>query len=115
MRAARGGIGIFTMDRGSARSCAPSAAPPDGKSSLAQMQVSNEGGWCGITVNRGGVAYDSYLLVTRPAHGRVFAHHVGSNTRIDYRPDAGFAGADRFSVRMIPGNAVIEVSVNVTR
>src|ERR1700732_1571711 len=78
--------GIFTIDKtGGARTCvAPTASPPDGQALLAQIQVSNEGGWCAITLNRGGVAYDSYLMITRPNHGKIFAHRVGTKTRIDY-------------------------------
>jgi hypothetical protein len=94
---------------------APAASPPDGQSVLVQMQVSNEGGWCGITTSRGGSAFDSYLIVTRPAHGKVFAHRVGTNTRIDYTPDTGFAGTDSFAVRLVPGNAVLQAGVTVTR
>ena len=63
----------------------------------------------------GGVAYDSYLLVMRPAHGKIFAHHVGTYTRIDYTPDVGYVGPDKFAVRLIPGNAVVEEAVTVTR
>jgi hypothetical protein len=109
--------GIYAIDAaGGARTCvAPATSPPDGKAVLAQIQVSNEGGWCGISLNRGGVAYDSYLMVTRPTHGRIFAHHVGNNTRIDYTPDAGFVGTDRFAIRLIPGNAEFEAAVTVTQ
>jgi hypothetical protein len=109
--------GIYNADiTGGARSCvAPAASPPDGQAVLAQMQVSNEGGWCGITANRGGAAFESYLLDVRPTHGRVFAHRVGGNTRIDYTPDRGFAGTDQFAVRLIPGNGVIQGAVTVTR
>ncbi len=109
--------GIFAIDAaGGARTCvAPATSPPDGKAVLAQIQVSNEGGWCGVSLNRNGVAFDSYLTVTRPNHGRVFAHHVGTNTRIDYTPDAGFVGTDSFAVRLIPGNAEFQGVVTVTR
>ena len=54
-------------------------------------------------------------MVNRPAHGRIFAHRVGSNTRIDYFPDTGFTGTDSFAVRMIPGNAVIHGAVTVSK
>jgi hypothetical protein len=109
--------GIFAIDAtGGARACvAPATSPPDGKAVLVPIRVSNEGGWCGVTLNRNGVAYDSYLIVTRPNHGRVLAHHVGTNTRIDYTPDAGFVGTDSFAVRLIPGNAVFEGAVTVTQ
>jgi hypothetical protein len=88
---------------------------PDGQAGVVQVQVSNEGGWCGETLSHNGVAYDSYLLVTHPTHGRVFAHHVGNNTRIDYTPDPGYVGTDSFAVRLIPGNAVFEAAVTVTQ
>jgi hypothetical protein len=109
--------GIFSVDvAGGARVCVAPAAPvPDGQSVMAQMQVSNEGGWCGISTTRSGSPFDSYLLVTRPDHGRVFAHRVGTNTRIDYTPDRGYVGADAFAVRLIPGNAIIQGAVTVTR
>ena len=109
--------GIYAVDvAGAAKTCvAAPATPPDGKTVLDQMQVSNEGGWCGISATREGRAFDSYLLVTRPTHGRVYAHHVGSGTRIDYTPETGFTGTDSFSVRMIPGDGTIEGAVTVTR
>lgn len=109
--------GIFAVDTaGGAKICvAPTASPPDGVAVVAQVQVSGEGGWCGSTLTRGGAPYDSYLLVNRPNHGRVFAHRVGTKTRIDYTPDAGYVGTDKFAVRLIPGNAVFEAAVTVTR
>ncbi len=109
--------GIYAVDAaGGARICvAPAAAPADGQSIAAQMQVSNEGGWCGINATRGGSPFESYLQVARPTHGTVFAHRVGTKTRIDYTPDAGFAGTDSFAVRLLPGQAVIQVGVTVTK
>ncbi len=109
--------GIYAIDAaGGARTCVvPPVTMPDGQAGGVQMQVSNEGGWCGETLSHNGAAYDSYLLVTRPNHGRVFAHHVGNNTRIDYTPDPGYVGADSFAVRLIPGNSVFEAAVTVNR
>jgi len=109
--------GVFKMDlAGAARVCvAATASPPDGQTSVVQMQVSNEGGWCGVNATRGGVPFESYLLAARPAHGKIYAHRVGGYTRIDYTPDTGFAGTDTFAVRLIPGNAAIQGAVSVTR
>lgn len=109
--------GTFAIDAaGGARTCvAPTASPADGTAVVAQVQVSNEGGWCGILASRGGAAYASYVLTGRPAHGRVFAHQVAGKTRIDYTPDRGFAGTDSFAVRLIPGNATIQGAVTVTK
>jgi hypothetical protein len=109
--------GIFAVDvAGAAKTCAaPTVTPPDGLGLKVQVQMTNDGGWCGVVASRNGVAFDSYLLVTRPAHGRVFAHRVGTNTRIDYTPDPGYAGADSFAVHMVPGDATIEEAVTVSR
>ena len=109
--------GIFATDlAGGAKTCvAPSAALTDGQRVAAQVQVSNEGGWCGITVTRNGAAFDSYLLVGRPLHGHVFAHRVGGKTRIDYTPDRGFTGVDSFAVHLIPGDSILQGAVTVTR
>jgi hypothetical protein len=109
--------GVYTVDKtGRAKACVSSPAlPPDGTTVLATMNTNNDGGWCGIVANRQGKAYDSYLLEVHPAHGRVYAHHVGQDTRIDYTPDPGYVGPDRFSVRLIPGNAVVESNVTVVR
>jgi hypothetical protein len=108
--------GIFAIDSaGGAKTCtAPPASPQDGQSVLAQVHMSNDG-WCGITATRQGAPYASYLLVTRPNHGRVFAHRVGGATRLDYTADTGFVGIDSFAIRMIPGDAIIEGAVTVTR
>ena len=109
--------GIYAIDAaGGARTCvAPATSLPDGQTVQVQVQVSDEGGWCGETISHNGVAYDSYLLVTAPTHGRVFAHHVANNTRIDYTPDPGYVGADSFAVRLIPGNSVLQATVTVTQ
>jgi hypothetical protein len=109
--------GIYSVDRaGRAKTCsAPTASPPDGAALKAQIQQSNDGGWCGMILSRGGQPYDSYLIITRPSHGRLFAHRVGSITRIDYTPDAGFTGTDSYAIRLIPGNAVVEGTVTVTQ
>ncbi|MFZ4409961.1 MAG: hypothetical protein ACOYOH_21630 [Paracraurococcus sp.] len=85
-----------------------------GQQAEATMVVKNDGGWCGINVAQSGPRpYDAGLLVGRPEHGRVHVHKVGDHTRIDYIPDAGFGGEDKFSVRMLPGNPALRVMVTV--
>lgn len=79
------------------------------------MRVGNDGGWCGISVQLDGQPYAAGLLTESPAHGNVFIHPVGDSTRIDYTPEAGFTGTDRFVVQLIPGNAAIRATVTVTR
>ena len=106
-----GSPGVFASDSiGGARTCLVPLQAQSGQGISAQMQVSNEGGWCGISVNRS----PSYAIAARPAHGRVFAHEVGPNTRIDYAPDTGYVGADSFTVRLIPANTLVQGVVSVT-
>jgi hypothetical protein len=80
----------------------------------ARMVVGNDGGWCGITVAQPGPRpYTAGLVANRPEHGRVHVRTVGDRTRVDYIPDRGFTGTDAFAVRMLPGNATMQVAVTV--
>ncbi len=108
-------VRMFAADlAGAAKSCAvPSVTAAAGQTADAAMKVSNDGGWCAISVNNGGRPYDAGLLTTKPGHGKVLIHSVGSATRIDYTPEPRFAGSDSFMVRLIPGDATIRVSVTV--
>jgi hypothetical protein len=106
---------MFAADlAGGAKNCAVSkVVPGPGQQASVDVKVGNDGGWCAITVNDNGKPYSAGLLITAPAHGKVLIHSVGDNTRIDYTPEARFAGADGFTVRLIPGEATIKASVTV--
>jgi hypothetical protein len=79
------------------------------------MTLGNDGGWCGLTVRQSpGKPYDAGLLSVRPSHGSVLIHEVGDDTRIDYTPDHRYVGSDTFTVKLIPGNAMVSVSVSVS-
>ena len=89
--------------------------PAAGTGSEAPMKLMNDGGWCGLPVHQAGPKpFEAGLLTIRPRHGTVLIHEVGDDTRIDYTPDRGFAGSDTFSVKLIPGDAVLQVPVTVT-
>jgi len=107
---------IYAIDQnGRARTCnAPAADTSAGKPTEATISMSNEGGWCGVTTRAGNRPYTAGLVQTRAQHGIVHIHTVGDDTRVDFVPDAGFSGSDKFSVRLIPGNAVLNVAVTVT-
>jgi hypothetical protein len=111
------GAPVFAVDMaGAARQCV--ASHPQlisGRTVEATMRVGNDGGWCAISVQLDGQPYDAGLLTRAPTHGKVFIHPVGNSTRIDYTPDLGFTGTDRFVVQLIPGNPAIGVTVTVTR
>lgn len=104
---------VYAMDmNGGARTCeVTKPALAAGKVADATMKVGNDGGWCGLPVRNGGKPYDAGLLAVRAAHGKVFVHSVGSDTRIDYTPDSGFTGTDSFTVQLLPGEAGVRVAV----
>ena len=107
---------VYAADlTGSAKSCeTPKIAPADGQTSDAAVKVTNDGGWCGLTVHQSGPKpFDAGLLTARPEHGTVLIHAVGDETRIDYTPDKGFAGNDSFSVKLLPGNSTVRETVAV--
>ena len=107
---------VFAADMtGAAKGCtAPPVTPLGGHTVDAAIKLGNDGGWCAITVNNNGRPFDAGLLATAPAHGKVLIHTVGDDTRIDYTPTARYTGADAFSVRLMPGNAMIRVTATVT-
>ena len=82
----------------------------DGKDAPATIATGG-GGWCALSVSHDGAPYASTLLVQAPRNGRVFAHPVGDDTRIDYTPKTAPVQADSFAVQLVPGNAVIRVTV----
>jgi len=88
---------------------------PAGKTNEVTITVINDGGWCALTVDRDGKPYDLGLLTSPPTHGKVFIHKVGDDTRIDYTPDRGFTGDDKFALTLKPTGATLAVIANVSR
>ena len=101
---------------GGAKVCEiPKVAPVAGQTADAAIKVANDGGWCGLGVQQDGAKpFGAGLLMTRPNHGTVTIHAVGDGTRIDYTPDRGFTGRDGFVVKLLPGDARVNVDVTVT-
>jgi hypothetical protein len=108
-------VRLFAADlAGGAKTCdVGKVAPVAGQETPVTVKLGNDGGWCGITIGNGAKPYDAGLLAAAPAHGKVLIHTVGNDTRIDYTPERGFTGSDAFSVRLIPGDAIIRASVSV--
>jgi hypothetical protein len=107
---------VYAVDlAGGAKSCdVPHIDPVAGQTTQAAVKMTNDGGWCGLTVHLSGPKpYEAGLLTTRPEHGTILIHKVGDDTRIDYTPDRGFSGNDSFIVKLLPGNAVVHESVVV--
>ncbi len=107
---------VFAVDlTGGAKVCVyPPVNPTPSRTSDLLMKVGNTGGWCGLPVHQAGPKpYGAGLLTGRPAHGNVTIHEVGDDTRIDYVPDRGYVGRDNFQVKLLPGDAVLQVAVDV--
>jgi Bacterial Ig domain len=108
---------VYAADlTGGAKVCdVPKIDPAAGKTTAATIKLENDGGWCGIRVYQDGhKPFGAGLLTTRPSHGAVTIHVVGDDTRIDYTPDRRFAGTDTFTVRLVPGDASVQVTATVT-
>ena len=86
----------------------------------AAIAMSNDG-WCGVSaVDRSGKPFSLALVRVRPSHGRVFNQEVANVRRIEYTPDAGYTGADSFTVALRSSQAGAEdvplaVSVEVAQ
>ena len=106
---------------GIAKTCTPTN-PDLGKPGpyAASIAMSNDG-WCGVSaVDKSGKPFSLALVRTRPSHGRVFNQEVAGVRRIEYTPDAGYTGADSFTVALRSSQAGAEdvplaVSVNVAQ
>ena len=110
------GTRLFEADfKGAAKSCdSPKATTTPGRITESTMKVGSDGGWCGLSTSNGGRPFDTERLTARPEHGKVYVHRVGNDTRMDYTPDAGYAGADSFTVQLLPGEASVHVAVTST-
>ncbi len=102
---------VYATDlQGKAASCTASPVQPEAGKTVTATITTGGGGWCAFSVAEGGKPYAAGLVERRPEHGRVYIHAVGDETRVDYTPDAA-AVADNFAVQLIPGNAMIAVTV----
>ncbi len=108
---------LYAVDMtGGAKTCsAPRVEPKNGAPNNVSMKMANDGGWCGVLASQSGRPYTAGLVTVRPKSGKVYVHTVGDDTRIDYTPDRGFAGGDRFTVKLVPGDALVQVDVSVTK
>ena len=108
---------LYAVDMaGGAKTCsAPRVEPKNGQPTSVSLKLANDGGWCGVLASQSGRPYSAGLVTSRPKSGKVYVHTVGDDTRIDYTPDRGFAGGDNFTVKLLPGDALVQVDVSVAK
>ncbi len=110
------GARVYAADlTGQSKTCeVPKLSPVPGQTTDTAIKLDNDGGWCGLPLQQPDAKpFEAGLLSARPSHGSVMIHQVGDDTRVDYTPDRGFTGNDSFAVTLIPGEAVIRISVSV--
>ena len=84
------------------------------------MQVSSSGGWClwgtAVTIDSPSNyrPFDLAVPTEQPGHGEMRFRNADRATFVEYRPSAGYIGADAFAFRLLPGNGYFPVSVIVT-
>lgn len=60
-------------------------------------------------------SYNAAALIERPKSGKVQFIATEDATWIEYTPDSGFVGEDRFAFRLVPGDGYFPVSVEVSK
>ena len=109
----------YAVDQtGAAKSCTASKPDPaPGKETQAKLEVKNDGGWCAIAVAQPGPMPCQSRGSWRAARGTArsmstpWATIPGSTTPL--RPN--YAGPDSFTVRLLPGGALLKVDATVTK
>ncbi len=87
-----------------------------------RMRASNDGSCAfslfrlprGASSDEVGVPYDSAEVVEAPKHGSVFFRRTETGTWVEYRPQAGYVGDDRFAFRLAPGRGYYPTEVTIT-
>ena len=91
-----------------------------GGSGSSTITMSNDG-WCAVRVTEpDGQPFALGLMSQRPEHGRVLIERIGGQTRLEYTPNPGYAGADRFTAALRPRetgvqDSRLQVAINVSR
>lgn len=83
-----------------------------------EIRTRSDDGLCGVTVSQPeGDAYASFLLTTLPMHGNSFVYNYNKQTYVTYTANTAYAGPDRFTVSLVPGNGkprtALDVAVSV--
>lgn len=86
---------------GIATTCTPTNPDMKATGPYSGAIVMANDGWCGVfAVERDGKPFSLGLVRNRPEHGRVFIQKVANATRVEYTPNAGYVGADAFTVAL---------------
>lgn len=103
------------LNEGIAKTCTFSAAQPTpGGTVDATITMSNDG-WCAYrATEKEGQPYLLGLVRQRPSDGELLVRKLGGETRVEYNPNPGFAGTDKFSVALRPQSGGADATVQIT-
>jgi hypothetical protein len=82
------------------------------------ITMSNDGGWCwmDLSATQGSLQYlPTYRVSKAPVHGQVVMGAVGMKARIAFKPEAGFAGSDTYTLMNTLNNSERVVTITITR
>jgi hypothetical protein len=90
----------------------------DGGIADVAMSISNDGGYCAAALTAAnGQPFDAPLVPEKPLHGEDSVVQYNGKTSVEYSANTGFAGNDRFIVKLIvkgrPGYTTLKVAVDV--
>lgn len=107
------------LNEGIAKTCtfSPAQPTPGGKVE-ATITMSNDG-WCAYrATEKGGQPFLLGLVQQRPSDGELLVRKLGGETRVEYNPNPGFTGTDKFTVALRPqaggADATVQITATVT-
>ena len=81
------------------------------------MTLRSDDGYCGVNLHApAGGAYTSFVLTGLPPHGKSFIYNYDKHTVVTYTAATAYAGADSFTVSLVPqaGEKRVALKVLVT-
>lgn len=103
------------LNEGIAKTCTFSSAQPTPGGTVDSTITMTNDGWCAYrATEKDGQPYLLGLVRQRPADGELLVRKLGSETRIEYNPNPGFTGTDKFTVALRPQSGAADATVQVT-
>ena len=108
-------VAVDELNDGIAKTCSfTPAQPKSGASVEATITMTNDG-WCSFRASETkGNAYLLGLVKQRPAHGELQIRKWGGESRVEYTPNPGYTGTDKFAVALRPNDGSADAAVVLT-
>ncbi len=106
---------------GVAKSCSFTPVQPSSTSTVDATITMTNDGWCAYRAREvEGKPFLLGLVTQRPQHGELLIRKWAGETRVEYNPNPGFVGTDKFAVTLRPQTAgvpdsKVQLVANVSR